>query len=175
MNNSQAFILILISVGLFYTFISPQYDKVKTLQAQANEYGNVIQSVNDLKDTRDALLTKYQALPKSELDKLARILPDHVDTVKLALDIDTIAAKYGISIKNINVDSEKPNEIVTSGSAYETIKVEFNFITSYTNFRRFLADLEASLRLVDITSVGFESTDNGLYEYEISFNTYWLK
>jgi Tfp pilus assembly protein PilO len=175
MNNSSAFTLILISAGLFYTFISPQYDKIKALQAQAGEYANVIQSVNDLKDTRDSLLTKYQSLPKSELDKLGRILPDHVDTVKLALDIDTIASKYGISIKNIKVDSEIPNAIVTSGSSYETIKVNFNFITSYSNFRRFLTDLEASLRLIDITSIGFDSSDNGLYQYEISFNTYWLK
>ncbi len=177
MNNSSAFILILISVGLFYTFISPQYDKVTALQTEASEYSNVIESVNELKDTRDNLLAKFQTLPKSELDKLIRILPDHVDTVKLALDIDTIAAKYGISIKNIKVEEEERSEIVTGsfGGAYETINVNFNFTTSYPNFRRFLADLEESLRLIDVRSVAFESTDGGAYDYKIAFDTYWLK
>jgi Tfp pilus assembly protein PilO len=135
----------------------------------------VIQSVNDLKETRDTLLTEFQNFPKSELDKLARILPDHVDTVKLALDIDTIAAKYGISVKSIKVDGETPNEIVSGGSEYQTIGVNFEFITSYSTFRRFLADLEASLRLVDIRSISFQSSDNGLYGYKVAFDTYWLK
>jgi Tfp pilus assembly protein PilO len=177
MKQSSAFILILISIGLFYTFITPQKEKVKTLKAQADEYNNVLDSVTELQETRDALMQKYESLPQAEIDQLTKILPDHVDNVRLALDIDGIAARYGISIRTIQTETEVVGDIFgdDNGKVYEKVTVTFSFASNYANFRKFLADLEKSLRLIDVKSVGFQATDNGIYDYKISFDTYWLK
>lgn len=178
MKHSSAFILILISVGLFYTVITPQKAKIAALNAQADEYSAVLDSVEELQNSRDMLMDKFQSLPAADIEKLTKILPDHVDNVRLALDIDGIAARYGISIRSIQTETENPNDLlgdVNTSPYYDKVTVSFDFISNYQNFRRFLADLEQSLRLVDVKSVSFLSTDTGLYDYKISFDTYWLK
>ncbi|MDB5266953.1 MAG: hypothetical protein JWN89_768 [Parcubacteria group bacterium] len=181
MKNSTAIVLILIAGGLFYTFINPQYTKVKGLRDEANKYDEILSNVSTLTETRDSLLMKYRSMPKVELERLSKVLPDNVDTVKLAMDFDTIAAKYGISIKSIQtgeVKNDTGSNIVqpTAGKPYETVGVTFSFVSSYENFRKFMHDIEQSLRLIDVKSVSFETRgDGGLYEYKVSIQTYWLK
>lgn len=182
MKTSSSFALILIAGALFYTFINPQYAKVKELRAQAAQYDEVLENVSSLVETRDNLLLKYREMPKSEIDRLTKVLPDNVDTVKLALDFDTIAAKYGISIKSIQTDTnvgQGNSTIIQDGSGrpYAPVTVAFTFVSSYENFRKFMRDIEQSLRIIDVKSIAFQSSGDSstLYEYKIAIQTYWLK
>ena len=36
-------------------------------------------------------------------------------------------------------------------------------------------DLEKSLRIMNVKSISFKASDNGLYEHQITLETYWLK
>lgn len=180
MNNPKNLILIVLAVGLFYTFTSPQYQEVKVLQASANEYQKVIENVSRIAEARDALLVSYEAIPRIERDKLLKVLPNNVDSVRLALDLDTIAGRYGIAIRNVRVDTKAdPNaaSIVLPDHKlpYEKAIVTFGFISNYENFIRLLTDLERSLRIMDIKSVSFRVAETGLYEHQIQVETYWLK
>ncbi len=180
MKNSTAVILILISVGLYYTFIGPEYQKIEEIRAKSDEYENILASVADLTSKRDDLLLKYQAMPQADIDKLSKVLPNNVDTVRLALDFDTIASKYGISIKNIKTSDTKEDNTATIIQAtgpkpYQTVNVSFGFISNYDNFRKFLHDIEQSLRIIDISSLSFNAGENGLNDYKITVETYWVK
>ncbi|MEK7148034.1 MAG: hypothetical protein AAB758_01930, partial [Patescibacteria group bacterium] len=103
MSRSTSLALILITIGLFYTFISPQYSEMNKRRALLNEYDNVIQNVTAIAETRDKLLVSYNSIPKNEIDRLSKILPDKIDTVRLAIDLDSIASRYAIAIKNVQV------------------------------------------------------------------------
>ena len=54
---------------------------------------------------------------------------------------------------------------------------------SYSNFVSFVKDLEKSLRVVDVNSITFSSTESvgtsqassDMYKYEFKVKTYWLK
>lgn len=179
MKNSNAIILILISIGLFYTFIDPQYQKTKALRAEADQYENVLENVEALSETRDQLLARLSSLPSSEIERLSKVLPDNIDTVRLALDLDSIAAKYGITLRNVQVEtrSDENTNVIrdTTGQLYESIKISFTLISNYENFRKFLGDVERSIRLSDIRTVSFRTTETGLTEYKIIIETYWLK
>jgi Tfp pilus assembly protein PilO len=180
MKNSTAFILILISAGMLYVFILPQYDQVNALKANQAQYQNILQNVSALEAKRDELLVKYQNIPQQRIDELFKVLPDNVDTVSLAMNLDTIASHYGISIKSIQTAKDNTNNSSTivvgaPTSAYGAVTFNFSFITTYANFRKFMQDIEKSLRITDIQSVSFQSATNGLYEYQVSIKTYWLK
>ena len=180
MKNSTSFILLLLSVGLFYAVISPRYEKVKLLQNQANQYKNILASVADLSAKRDDLQVKYDNTPPNEIARLEKILPSNVDTVNLAMNFDSIAARYGISIKSIRTIEDKVDTgttIIQAGSnkPYTAVTVSFSFISTYANFRKFMADIEQSLRIIDVKSVSFQATENGVYEFQVSVETYWLK
>ncbi len=98
----------------------------------------------------------------------------------IARDLDTIASRYGISIKSVQIEDKSSvdaRSIVVPDSAlpYEKAFVSFSFISNYANFSKFLADLEKSLRLMDVKSVAFQTGQTGLYEHKIIVQTYWLK
>lgn len=180
MKNNTSIVLLLLSIGLFYTFTKDQYKEVKQLSALAGEYKDVLENVSRIVELRDNLLSTYSAIPKTEIERLNKVLPDHVDTVRLALDLDGMASRYGISIKNIQAlaqGSESSNAIILPerASAYDKVTVSFSFISNYENFMRLLADIEKSLRIMDVKTVSFLASDIGLYDHQVSVETYWLK
>lgn len=180
MRHNNAIILLLLSVGLFYTFTNSQYKDVKELQTLANQYQDVLQNASAIVELRDRLLISYETFPKAEIDRLNKVLPDNIDNVRLALDLDGMASLYGISIENIQTatDGSKDGDLAVLpeyAGAYDKATVSFSFVSNYDNFINLLADLEKNLRIMDIKSVSFETSDSGLYDYEVSVNTYWLR
>ncbi len=181
MKNITAIFLIVLSIGLFFTFTKPYYEGLKTVAATAASYQDALDNIDDIIAARDRLLVNYNSIPKAELDRLATALPENIDTVKLAHELDSIGARYGISIKSLGIDTasqgQASNVVLPEGSKqpYEKAIVSVSFISNYKSFRSFLADLEKSLRIMDVKSLRFQAGENGLYEHKILIETYWVK
>jgi len=192
MKSTTAIILILVSIGLYYTAIGPQYSSVSALRDRKDQYTTILNNVTELKERRDALLAKYKAIPPSEVDRLDKVLPDRVDTINIARDFDTIAARYGISIKSLSTAEQKADNVGTIAVAdastapgvagqnsnnptLQKLDITLSFIGTYPNFKKFLKDLESSIRIVDISNLTFNTTENGLNQYDMTLTTYWLK
>ena len=110
---------------------------------------------------RDRLLTKYNAFSPDDLLRLKKLLPDHVDNVRLILDIDHIASKYGMRIKNVVVGAkdERPEGVIGPDvTPYQSVSLSFSIATSYNNLKEFIKDLEKSLRIVDVTDISLASS-----------------
>ncbi|OHA89258.1 MAG: hypothetical protein A3C70_00215 [Candidatus Zambryskibacteria bacterium RIFCSPHIGHO2_02_FULL_43_14] len=180
MRNNTAIVLLLLSVGLFYTFTNTQYQDVKKLYTLTGEYQNVLQNIIAIAELREALLLDYGTIPKIEIDRISKVLPDNIDTVRLAFDLDGMAARYGVSIKSVQVTvgtNEDADNVILQGSGevYEKATISFSFVSDYENFMRLLADIEISLRMMNVKSISFRASESGLYDYQISAETYWLK
>ena len=91
MKSNTAIVLLLLSVGLFYTFTNSQYQDVKKLHTLANEYQSVLENVSAIIELRERLLVTYETFPQADIERINKVLPDNVDTVRLALDLDAIA------------------------------------------------------------------------------------
>ncbi len=173
---------LLVSMGLFFLYIDTAYQNVQFLQTEQSSFNDALQKSKELQSIRDVLLSKYNTFTSSDLDRLEKMLPDNIDNVRLVLEIDSIATKYGTHISAVAVDSDSTSisgegVIGGTGEQYETIILSFSMTSSYDDFVRFLKDLESSLRIVDITAINFTSADNisGVYDYKVSIKTYWLK
>ena len=179
MNSNTPIILILLSIGLFYTFTGDKYEEAKGRQALANEYSGILDNISDIAELRDTLELQYEALPADDIERINKILPENNDTVRLALDLDDIAARHGIALKTINTNtgSDSISQTISLPDENSSGKVTVNlkFVASYNDFLDFMADLESNLRLMDIKSLSFRSDDKGLYDYDVSFTTYWLR
>lgn len=180
MKNTQTIFLLILSIGLFYTFTNPMYKGVQELSATASGYSEVIDNLEDLAESRDRLAENYNSISKTEIERLGKALPENVDTVRIALDLDTIAARYGITLSDVAIDKESQaaaTQIVLPDHAlpYERTPVSISFVSNYQNFKQFMQDLEQSLRIMDVRSVSFVVTDSGLYEHKIVIDTYWVK
>jgi len=180
MKNNTAIVLLLLSAGLFYTFTNSQYRDVRELSNLASEYRGVLNNISQIVELKDSLLVTYATIPKNEIDRMNKVLPDNVNIVRLAHDLDNMASKYGISLKDIQTSggsSADANLIVLpeNESSYKSATVTFSFISNYNNFKRFLQDIERNLRIMDVKSISFQSSESGLYSYIVSAEIYWLK
>jgi len=168
---------VLVAVGLFFGFIDPQYQKLKILRAQEARYDQALEKSKELRAIRDRLQETNKAISPADRDRLIKLLPDTVDNVRLAMDLDTMATRYGMRISNVAIVKgvDQTDAIGVSTQAYDSVVVNFAVTSTYANFLKFLADLESSLRLVDIIGVTFSAVKGDLYEFNISARTFWLK
>ena len=177
MSNIVSIILILASFGLFFGYIDPTYTNIQKSQAEKADYDKALANSKELQAQRDALLQKYNAMDKADLDKLSKLLPDNIDNIRLIIDIDNMAKTYGMRIRNFKTDTDSKTDTIGKDNArYGTLTLTFTTTASYNTFLAFLHTLEQSLRIIDVTAIQFASSDtNQLYDYNVTVKTYWLK
>ena len=180
------------AVGVFTLYTQPAYDNVQALQKEIAGYDQALDKAAELQEIKAALLERRKAFDPEDLDRLEKMLPNHVDNVRLILDLDRLAGHYGMALQNVVVSDPASasggDTVIGSASGgdqkYDSLTLKFATRGTYSNFVKFLEDLEASLRIVDVVSLSLgaeggssqlsRSSDNA-YRYEIAIRTYWLR
>ncbi len=189
MNFFIPLILIIISVGAFFTFIDPEYKSAQVLNSEKKEFLKKEAQGEEIQKRKRELAKEYaDNVSAEDILRLEKLLPNHMDNVELIVDIDRIAKEDSIRIgdislvRNIKSNKKKTTEIeVVENRNYESVNLSFSFVTKYDNFKRFMENLRKSLRLLDVTSIEFtkqelkdgQSTDN--FRFNVVVRTYWLK
>lgn len=183
------FLLILIaaSIGIFTVFIHPRFATISALRTQLAEYQTELKTAQELQSQREQLIATYNSIQKVDLDNIRTLLPDSVDNIRLIIQLDALAQKNGLStVRSVSYDAGSTVKSTTAAPnpedahPYGTFKISFETTGQYKNFLAFIADVEANLRLVDITGVTFQPTTdkNGVVTsmtYKVNITTYWLK
>jgi Tfp pilus assembly protein PilO len=186
MRSIISLICILAAGAVFFMYTQPAYDGVRTLNAEIAQYDEALQKAGELQQIKQTLLSKYNTFNPADINRLQRLLPDHVDNVRLILDIDSLAGKHGMALQNVAVSAAQSSQgqqtaIGTVSSAkqkYDSLTLKFTTQASYDTFRQFMSDLESSLRIVDLVALTLARTSSagsGIYTYDITVRTYWLK
>lgn len=190
-------ILIVVSIGLFFVIIDPKFDETKVLNEKIDSNKQLITRALLLRSKQDELTKQYKQISEDERATMNKFLPDAVDNVRLILDINNIAEKIdlsatdsGINITNIGAQGDNgqtsgttgrqtSGQITASATTYGTIQLTFSATAGYDSFKKFMHELENSLRLVDIVSFevkpGLVVDGKETYNYLVTLNTYWLK
>ena len=146
-----SFLLIGSSIGIFWGFVSPRYDLVRNTQASISRYDKALVKTREIQELKRSLLSRFNIFSGPNIERLQKLLPDHVDNVRLVLDIDGIASRYGIRISNVEVETgakkrdEDQNTIVGSssnGGNYNSLILRFDVTATYDNLIAFMRDLE---------------------------------
>lgn len=178
MKSLLPIILIAASIGIFVFGTNKIYTQIKDIKSEMSDYDIALGKSREVLRKRGELGEQYKKFSQADLEAVKKILPDHVDNIQLVLDIDGIARSKGLELKNIKIDEEKISKDEALGpqkNPYGSILVSFRTTGSYEKFLDFLKQLEQSMRIVDITSLSFKSTDTGVYDYAVTLKTYWLK
>lgn len=169
-------------------YILPRYREVQVMRAEVASFGNRLEVAEQLKLSREDLIAQYNSIAKVDLDNVKTLLPDSVDNIRLIIQLDALATKNGMSsLRNVQYDAEKvvdPTKGDTAGATqkpYGEFTISFDTTGQYKSFLSFIADLEQNLRLVDVVSVEFSTTEGGergiadSLRYTVTLKTYWLK
>lgn len=208
MSNIMSIIFILAALGITFGYTSPKYnsttansdltaDGVAELKNLRTEYEAAIQKAAEIEEVRNGLLTKYNSISNADRDRISKLIPDNIDSVRLVIDINNIASSYGMSLRDISLvgsDSTTQNAdnqaVVAQSPLYSYLTLDFSVSGSYNNLVSFLGSLEKSLRIADVTNMdiapvsslgnnGATTAKSGisaepLYEMKISVHTYYL-
>lgn len=186
---------------LFVLYVRPTYDAVQDNRVKVARFDEALAKTREIQQLKSSLLSRYNLFAGNNLDRLQKMLPDHVDNVRLVLDMDGIASKYGIRIQNVSVQgpgkdsSDTASGTVLNGGAnqsrpYQSLTLDFEVVSTYDEFVLLLRDLESSLRIVDLVAltvrpragsskvvIGGTTPDietEALYTFGVSLRTYWL-
>ncbi len=179
-------ILVIISGGAFFTFIDPRYQEIKELQKEKQEYDRISDNTEKVREIRNSLESKYNVIPDTQLARLEKLLPPHIDNIRLILDINNIAQRNGnMTIRDIKIDEsgsggQAGGQIGSTGGGelYGSVLFSFSVTTTYDNFKNFMEDISRSLRIVDVTSLNVgrvNDVEGDFYRFNVGIQTYWLK
>ncbi|MBL4644610.1 MAG: hypothetical protein JKX80_01960 [Candidatus Pacebacteria bacterium] len=91
------------AIMLFVLYVRPTYDAVQQNRAKVARFDGALAKTREIQELKSSLLSRYNLFAGGSIDRLKKMLPDHVDNVRLVLDMDGIASRYGIRIQNVSV------------------------------------------------------------------------
>ncbi len=189
-----AIIGFILAGAIFFLYTQPTYDSTQQIRGQITEYNAALEKAAQLQQLKQQLLSRFNAFNPADLDRIQKLLPDHVDNVRLILDMDGMASTYGMTLANVDIsgnDAVAANQqtvasIGSSQQKYDALTIHFGVDTTYQDFKKFLEDLQSSLRIVDVTSLSIQPAGGSrvplgggqaepVYHFGLALKTYWLK
>lgn len=174
-------LIALVAAGvIFFGPTKSAIESTKPLTAQREDLNEALENARKIQQVRESLEDKYNSFRQEDLGKLQKMIPSHVDNVRLVIDINNMAAHYGMGLKDIEIgqsvdDTKNPSAGTITGDGPEHLDMRFVVSGSYDAMRLFISDLSKSLRMVDITDMTFTSREKDVYDYSIAIRTYWLQ
>jgi|SRR3989344_2593631 len=184
-KNITPLILIVLALGIYFTFTRSKLDELKSIRSVNAQYQEAIDNSEKLVKKRDEVRDTYNKITQDDRESLEKMLPDNVDNVRLIIDVNGVAARHGLALKGIKTstsddkNSSKPStqsgNTAKGSNTYDTVTLTFSVATNYQTFINFLRDLEASLRIMEISKITLDANDEGIYDYGVEIKTFWLK
>ena len=196
------FLFVSAAIGLYFGYIQGAWKDLQTLRAENARFSEVLDQVQELEELRDRLVSQYNSFPARDLERLEMLLPDAIDAVRFVYDVDALAQKHAVAIQEVSVKREDefdvlskqrelfPGSVQSEGLSagagavidvpYSSVVVTFSAEGAYEDFVQFLADIEASLRLLHIAAISVDEPVGTQAQspsniYTVSVRTFWLK
>lgn len=186
------FLLVILPVVLYYGYIDPMYNggtgliwapeaNIQVLKSVNVQYEDAFKQINDLDREVKKINTNYENLDPAIKDKVAMMLPDSIDPVKLRNEVISIANKSNVAISGLKVTETNKTPSANLG----VYTVSFSVKSHYPPLKELLAAYERSMRFFVLNNVSIdkwtkrnESTevdDIEMLSSSVAFNVYYLR
>ncbi|MES2216734.1 MAG: hypothetical protein V4481_05590 [Patescibacteria group bacterium] len=194
-RNATATILIVLAIGIYFTFTKGMIAQAKAVQAVNSKYTSAISNADQLIRVRDQVIEDEGKISEGDRARLEKMIPNTVDNIRLIIDLKGVGVRHGMTLNNIkavaaSASAAKPSAVIpqsaragtmmTSASSIATptldnVTVSFEVTAPYLEFISFLQDLEANLRIMDVSRLTMTTDDTGQYHFGVELKTYWLR
>lgn len=177
---------IMIAVGIFFTYVRPTWlGSIAETREIIAQNDAALNAAMEYKNKENELASAYTAIDSGNLARLSLFLPDSVDNVRLILDINSLMARSGISLADIEVTaSSLNNEVNVSAPGAMAapranpvgyIDLSLSAVGTYDSFLSLLDGIERSARFLEVLDISVDGSDTGVYKYNMTIRTYWLR
>ncbi len=154
--------LIALFLGGGYALLAPRYASMTTVWAESGSLAETLANEQQYLNALNNSIASAEAIPKDVLQRVDEAMPsDDSGIPKLLVTMSTIAQQSGVSLGSIQFS---PGSAVPSSAPGTQISVVPTRISTnitakgYQAMRRFLTNLEQSLRLIDINSINVSAS-----------------
>lgn len=192
MKAFTPFIIMGLSVGMYFMYISPIISDIQLERVKKDEYTSILDKVKELKVKREAITAKYTQIGEEDLAALNKIVPNKFDPVVFSNNVNAIAVRNHILLKNIKTNAAKTADRGVSpdagGEKYNTMISNITVTGKYEDFVKFLEDMESNLQLINVMTLIMRSSGTGAIQkagdkkaiednptYDLEVNTYSLQ
>ncbi len=166
-------VVIVISVAFAFFYVRPQYGRIQNSLADLKILNETLKSTESMKELVKQIGDSLDSIDPADTERARIFLPETIGGVRFASNLQSIAARNGMILMDVNVISGSSkivnldaNKVVgvniqktvgaTAEKKYNTTKVNFSLATTYEKFHLLLNDIERSLGIINITSLYFE-------------------
>jgi Tfp pilus assembly protein PilO len=178
--------LIILAIISYFMGIRPMSDQIKAVRLDRDKQKETLKKGNEIKGVIEQMKVSADSVTEKDEASLTALLPDKIEIVKKALDLQSLTASSSSKKPLVLIGSVGGTEGTVmageSGQNYSTFTINFNVIGTYESLKRFLVDIAKNKVVSDIESLSFggaESTGGAsvgpeLFRFNISLKTYWL-
>lgn len=195
-------VVVVLALG-FVLFLNPKIEeirKVGTFNLETTK--EQLRLKDELIETTNSLISKYEQLELDNLEKLSKMLPATQDIPAMFVQIEALALASGLKLNNVGFAQLDASAVTRANSAAviaenddtaiptpsaptapkEALKeMSVTFSVSggqgYEHLKEFLTNLESSIRLLDVQSLTYAPSgpgDEASEQYQITAVTYSL-
>lgn len=171
---------IIAAIVLYFFFISPQITEIKNVNAQIGTYKATIEQYEDYNTTVQALKDAKNSINIADVQRLEQMIPSSIDTTRTLVDLEAMAQKHGLLFGNVatemldGIAEPEEGEAEVSGGDLVVNGISFEVIGTYEQFKMFLAEMESSLELMEVTEMSLLAATDTFQQYSIVIQTYAL-
>ena len=147
--------LVVASLFIYATLISPEYADVKNLRGELSSKSNLLNNQKISIDQVTKLFAQYQSAAKLG-ESLSLALPEDESISSIMAQINAISQASGLAVQSVGLNylPAKPAAItLTSAKGIGSLKLDLKLSGPYSGFKNFLQSLETNIRIMDMQSL----------------------
>jgi hypothetical protein len=178
--------LIILSVGIIFTYIKPALSEIGTTQDNIVVYQSERQKVSDVNQKLDRVTNSINAISSEDKLRLVTYIPDQVDTVAVPRDLKAIADSTGVVLSQIKYEGPEsapapptfvdPTQLSTtptfSSLEPEAHAFSFKFEASYEQVKAVLQAVEKNAYPLEVHDLTIENSEGGFLSVTMKIITY---
>jgi hypothetical protein len=165
------------------------FAEVKNTDAERAKYDEAIVQAQKLNQELAFKLTQKRGYQSTQTERLDVLVPAEINEVKILTDLSKLATDRNMLFGNVTVentegesnsnqveqmDDEEGSSRQLAYSEIASTELTFSVFGTYEQFKSFLADIERSLVLMEITNISFTTGEGDLQQYEVTVNVFAL-
>ncbi|OGZ96737.1 MAG: hypothetical protein A3J10_03630 [Candidatus Sungbacteria bacterium RIFCSPLOWO2_02_FULL_54_10] len=191
-----AVILFAATLLLSVFYLRPEWDRFQTLRTDVAELEQISSEFDELIANRDKLLSLINSISKENLGRVDRMLPQGPHASDFLVSMEALTIQNSVALRRIDLVSPegdksdaqpqrtgagqgtpRPAGAVSSPRPVKEVQsLPFNLQVagSYASFKKFLADMERNLRLIDVENISFSASGKGeISDFTLKAKTYY--
>lgn len=143
-----------------------------SLQKVNMQYDETLKQADAIISQADELKAQYARVSNDQKAKMAIMVPDSIDKVRLLSEVKNIEKQTGFSLGELAYSDGN-----TLSNGRGAAGISFSVKTTYPKFKELMDTFEKSLRLYSIQSISFNvpEKEGDPISYQVKLETYYIK